>query len=239
MMNLKSFLIFASIVLMTAQTASAFAPSQLRTGSFDATLPFTGNHNNNKATQIGALNNLRPPNNVNKPTTTTTTSTTALNAAADWVTDADLFVGMFIIFCGTTPYVLQIVFPKQINNVFYLPQYVDSIEGRIAEIGWKTRFATLALVVTAWNFWDYNFAQVGVDTALRHSYIAWAIFYTNATYNVWKQATSDPPVFVKESRVGVQAWHLICTLLLWADVSESYTGNAIAESVRRLLGIEG
>ena len=103
-MDLKSFL-FASLVLMTVQTASAFAPSQLRTGSFDATLPFTGNH---KATQIGALNNLRPPNVVKS-----TTTTTALNVA-DWVTEADLFVGMFTVFCGTTPYVLQIVFPEQI-----------------------------------------------------------------------------------------------------------------------------
>jgi hypothetical protein len=230
-------LVSAASVLMTAPIASAFAPSQSRTNLLGtgAIFPGASSHarimNNAPDNSIGVLNNLRPPGSSSsiKPGTST-----SLNVA-QWVQDADLFVGIFTGFCGTSPYVLQIFFPKIVNNVFFLPQYEDSIRGREAEIAWKTRFAALAFVITAWNFWDHNFAQVGEDTALRHSYIAWAVFYTDATYNVRKQAKAE--VFIND-RFGVQAFHLICATLFWASASESYTGHAITNFIRSLLGLE-
>jgi len=233
---LISSLVSAASVLMTAQIASAFAPSQSRTSLLGAGAILPGMNNAPDNSNIGVLNNLRSPSSSSSMSIKPGTAT-SLNVA-QWVQDADLFVGMFTAFCGTSPYVAQIFFPEVLNDVFFLPQYEDSIRGREAEIAWKTRFAALAFVITAWGFWDHNFAQVGEDTALRHTFIAWAIFYTDATYNVRKQANAEGgPVFIRD-RFGVQAFHLICATLFWASASESYTGHTITSFIRSLLGLE-
>ena len=187
---------------------------------------------------------LHRPYETTKFTTTTTTTTTSRTTGtsttlyvADWVKDSDLFVGMFTIACASTPYALQLVLPKVLNTKFFLPIYTDTIAGREAEIGWKTRFATLGFVCTVLTFKTFFFGdQMSTDQVLRDQYLAWAIFYANATYMIYKQANMDPPVYAKETRFGIQLWHVLVTVVLWANASESYTGHAISNAVANLIG---
>ena len=179
---------------------------------------------------------LRPYETI-KFTTTRTTSTSTTLYAADWVHDSDLFVGMFTITCASTPYVLQLILPNLLNTKFFLPVYTDTIAGREAEIGWKTRFATLGFFCTLMTFKTYYLGDMmSTDQVLRDQYIAWAIFYADATYTIFKQARTDPPVYAKDSRFGIQSWHVFVTVVLWADVSESYTGHAISNTIRNIIG---
>ena len=184
---------------------------------------------------------LHRPYETTKFTTTTTTTTTRTASTtlyvADWVKDSDLFVGMFTIACASTPYVLQLFLPKILNTRFFLPIYTDTIAGREAEIGWKTRFATLGFVCTVLTFKTFYFGdQMSTDQVLRDQYLAWAIFYANATYMIYTQANMDPPVYAKDTRFGIQLWHVLVTVVLWANASESYTGHAISNAVANLIG---
>jgi hypothetical protein len=181
-----------------------------------------------------------------KFTTTTTTTTTTRSPTtgtsttlyvADWVKDSDLFVGMFTIACASTPYALQLVLPKVLNTKFFLPIYTDTIAGREAEIGWKTRFATLGFVCTVLTFKTFYLGnQMSTDLVLRDQYLAWAIFYADAAYNIYKQARMDPPVYAKDTRFGIQLWHVLVTVVLLANTSESYTGHAISNAIASLIG---
>ena len=47
------------------------------------------------------------------------------------------------------------------------------------------------------------------------------------------EATSEPPVF-SGNRLGVQLWHVLVAIVLWADVSESFTGNLIEKTLVKL-----
>ena len=186
---------------------------------------------------------LHRPYETTKFTTTTTTTrspttgTSTTLYVADWVKDSDLFVGMFTIACASTPYALQLVLPKVLNTKFFLPIYTDTIAGREAEIGWKTRFATLGFVCTVLTFKTFYFGdQMSTDQVLRDQYLAWAIFYADAAYNIYKQARMDPPVYAKDTRFGIQLWHVLVTVVLWANASESYTGHAISNAVANLIG---
>ncbi|OEU14531.1 hypothetical protein FRACYDRAFT_241077 [Fragilariopsis cylindrus CCMP1102] len=180
-----------------------------------------------------------------KFTTTTTTTTTRSPTTgtsttlyvADWVKDSDLFVGMFTIACASTPYALQLVLPKVLNTKFFLPIYTDTIAGREAEIGWKTRFATLGFVCTVLTFKTFYLGnQMSTDLVLRDQYLAWAIFYADAAYDIYKQARMDPPVYAKDTRFGIQLWHVLVTVVLLANTSESYTGHAISNAIASLIG---
>ena len=180
-----------------------------------------------------------PAKSLHRPYETTkfTTTTTTTLYVADWVKDSDLFVGMFTIACASTPYALQLVLPKVLNTKFFLPIYTDTIAGREAEIGWKTRFATLGFVCTVLTFKTFYLGdQMSTDLVLRDQYLAWAIFYANATYMIYKQANMDPPVYAKDTRFGIQLWHVLVTIVLWANASESYTGHAISNAVANLIG---
>jgi len=184
---------------------------------------------------------LHRPYETTKFTTTTTTTTTRTASTtlyvADWVKDSDLFVGMFTIACASTPYVLQLFLPKVLNTIFFLPIYTDTTAGREAEIGWKTRFATLGFVCTVLTFKTFYFGdQMSTDQVLRDQYLAWAIFYADAAYNIYKQARMDPPVYAKDTRFGIQLWHVLVTVVLLANTSESYTGHAISNAIASLIG---
>jgi hypothetical protein len=179
----------------------------------------------------------RPYETTKFTTTTRTTSTSTTLYVADWVKDSDLFVGMFTIACASTPYALQLLLPNVLNTKFFLPIYTDTIAGREAEIGWKTRFATLGFFCTVLTFKTFYLGdQMSTDQVLRDQYLAWALFYANATYNIYKQASMDPPVYAKDSRFGIQLWHVLVTVVLWADTSESYTGHAISNAIANLIG---
>ena len=226
-MNLKilNLLLFAS----TAPTVVAFAPPQ-RLASVTTAAPSISSgrqsHPVPLAPRLG-------------PQQRETTATTLFAGPDNPFVQADLFVGMFAVLMGATPYALQIFLPKQLNNWLFSAVYEDTTEGRAAEIGFKTRFATLGMVITLLSFVDiYYFAERDVSVVLRQQYIAWAVFYVSATLKIRREALADPPVFAKDSRVGIQAWHIFVAVLLWADVSESYTGHAIETFVRRVVGAE-
>ena len=87
--------------------------------------------------------------------------------------------------------------------------YTDTTEGQEAEIGFKTRFVTLALVITLLTFVDiYFYPERTLDVVLKQQYmIVWAIFYMDATFKIRREALSDPPVsdlayFCRHSFVG-------------------------------------
>lgn len=148
--------------------------------------------------------------------------------------DPDLIVGFgTIAAAASTPYVFGVFFPDFFNDSFFLPVYAEDDTGRIAEIGWKVRYASLGLALTTLAFLEiYLNPENDVVGILRDSYILWAIFYTEATRKIRSEATSDPPILENPSgRLGVQLWHLTVVLILWADVSETYTGNAITNFV--------
>jgi hypothetical protein len=159
-------------------------------------------------------------------------TTTTLSASSD----PDLVVGFGMIAAACTPYALGIVFKDFFNDSFFLPIYADDDDGRIAEIGWKVRYATLGLALTTLAFLEvYLFPENDPARILKDSYILWAIFYTEATLKIRREATSDPPILANPSfggRLGIQLWHLTVVLVLWADVSESYTGNAITNFIK-------
>ena len=100
-------------------------------------------------------------------------------------TDPDLAVGFVTIAAACTPYVLGTIFPTFFNDSFFLPVYKADDTGRIAEIGWKVRYASLGLALTTLAFYEVYFVhkQDAVEI-LRDSYILWAIFYTEATRKV-------------------------------------------------------
>lgn len=160
-----------------------------------------------------------------RPQTTTTTNSFQLEAAPD----ADLVVGYVTIAAACTPYVLGVIFPDFFEDKFFLPIYKNNEEGRAAEIGWKVRYAALGLALTTLIASEVIFFQERrAADILRDSYVAWALFYTEATRKIRSEAKSgvlkDP-----EDRAGIQLWHSFVVLVLWADVSETATGNAITK----------
>jgi hypothetical protein len=164
------------------------------------------------------------------PSSFKTSSTTALSAGPD----PDLIVGFGTIAAACTPYFLGVIFKDFFNDSFFIPTYEDDEAGRIAEIGWKVRYATLGLALTTLTFLEvYLFPENDPARILRDSYVLWAIFYTDATLKIRREAEADPPVF-SGNRLGVQAWHLTVVAILWADVSESVTGNAITNFIKEV-----
>jgi len=231
-MNFK-FLVSCLFVSMV-QIVVAFAPKTLKTHTsvgFSLTLP------SNKPAQL--LSPTVGVPSVQHLSSRETASSTVLFAGDNPFVQADLFVGMFAVMCGTTPYALQIVFKDLFNNLMFAGIYTDTTEGREAEIGFKTRFATLALLLTLLTFVDiYFYPERTFDVVLKQQYVVWAIFYTDATLKIRREALSDPPVFAKDSRLFIQIWHIFVAALLWADVSESVTGNAIEQAIRGLIGAD-
>ena len=68
---------------------------------------------------------------------------------------------------------------------------------------------------------------------LRDSYVAWAMFYTEAVRKIRAEAQAN--ILRKpDKRAGIQLWHLFVVLVLWADVSETVTGNAITNFLQGL-----
>lgn len=55
--------------------------------------------------------------------------------------------------------------------------------------------------------------------------------YLEATRLIREQAIKEPSILKRESRFLIQVWHILVTVLLWASISETYTGNAIRQFV--------
>mmetsp|Transcript_4301 Transcript_4301/g.7385 ORF Transcript_4301/g.7385 Transcript_4301/m.7385 type:complete len:94 (-) Transcript_4301:137-418(-) len=58
--------------------------------------------------------------------------------------------------------------------------------------------------------------------------------YVEATRLIREQALEEPSILKIESRFGIQLWHVLVTILLWASISETYTANAIRTFVTDL-----
>ena len=168
------------------------------------------------------------------PIITTSTALSATELVPELV--PDLVVGYGIIVAACTPYVLGVIFKDFFNESFFLPIYNDDTLGREAEIGWKVRYATLALALTTLAFLEvYLVPDCDAVKVLRDSYVLWAIFYTEATLKIRREATADPPILANPSgRTGIQIWHLTVVLVLWADVIDSYSGNAITNFIKNV-----
>ncbi|KAK1735841.1 hypothetical protein QTG54_013547 [Skeletonema marinoi] len=184
------------------------------------------------------------PNAVINPRGSTALSGLLTPLADAPISTEGLTFGWVVICAAMTPYVIQLVAPQPLG--FFLANYYggqdiaelkqdgytneqieDLVEsGRVAEVKWKVRFAALCLAVTTIAFFEVN---DGVDAVrvLRDSYIAWGIFYVEATRLIREQALEEPSILKIESRFGIQLWHVLVTILLWASISETYTGNAV------------
>mmetsp|Transcript_11650 Transcript_11650/g.17934 ORF Transcript_11650/g.17934 Transcript_11650/m.17934 type:complete len:239 (-) Transcript_11650:124-840(-) len=184
------------------------------------------------------------PNAVINPRGSTALSGLLTPLADAPISTEGLTFGWIVICAAMTPYVIQLVAPQPLG--FFLANYYggqdiaelkqdgytnEQIEhlvesGRVAEVKWKVRFAALCLAVTTIAFFEVN---DGVDAVrvLRDSYIAWGIFYVEATRLIREQALEEPSILKIESRFGIQLWHVLVTILLWASISETYTGNAV------------
>ena len=172
---------------------------------------------------------MAPPLPAPKPTYST--SSTSLSVFGDTTPDPDLVVGFGMIAAAVSPYALSLVFEDFLFKKFFLPLYDDTEEGRAAEVGWKTRYATLALALTTLAAAEvlWNPSRDIVET-LRDSYIVWAIFYTEAIRKIRQEALDG--VLVKENRVGIQVWHALVVLVLWADVTTSPVGERITDFIK-------
>jgi len=211
----KSLSFGVSLFALMAQTSVAFAPLSTAVHS--------------TASQV-LEHPAATPWSQDTPSSLKTSSTTALSAGPA----PDLVVGFGTIAAACTPYFLGVVFKDFFNDSFFIPTYEDDEAGRIAEIGWKVRYATLGLALTTLAFLEvYLFPENDPARILKDSYILWAIFYTDATLKIRREAEADPPVF-SGNRLGVQAWHLTVVAILWADVSESVTGNAITNFIKEV-----
>lgn len=156
-------------------------------------------------------------------------SGTALTAASN--ADLDLVLGFGVIAAACTPYVCGIVYPDFFEEYFFLPIYNEDEDGRAAEIGWKVRYAALGLSLTLLAFLEVKyFPEHDPTRILRDSYVLWALFYTEATRKIRVEAKANV-LRNPDKRFGIQLWHSIVVILLWADVSESVTGNAIEKIV--------
>mmetsp|Transcript_8560 Transcript_8560/g.10820 ORF Transcript_8560/g.10820 Transcript_8560/m.10820 type:complete len:239 (+) Transcript_8560:69-785(+) len=191
------------------------------------------------------------PNAVVNPRGSTALSGLLTPLADAPISTEGLTFGWVVICAAMTPYVIQLVAPQPLG--FFLANYYggqdiaelkedgytdEQIEhlvesGRVAEVDWKVRFAALCLAVTTIAFFEVN---DGVDAVrvLRDSYIAWGIFYVEATRLIREQALEEPSILKIESRFGIQLWHVLVTILLWASISETYTANAIRTFVTDL-----
>mmetsp|Transcript_1057 Transcript_1057/g.1847 ORF Transcript_1057/g.1847 Transcript_1057/m.1847 type:complete len:208 (+) Transcript_1057:249-872(+) len=165
---------------------------------------------------------------VRKPAVAVTShySTTALSMSN---TDPDLVVGFVMIAMACTPYILGTVSSSALG--LFAPLYNDNEEGKLAEIGWKVRYATLGLALTTLAFVEVYFADNDAAQILRDSYIVWAIFYTEATRKIRSEAMDD---ILQGDRLFIQLWHVLVVIVLWADVSESYTGQAITNFLKNI-----
>jgi len=109
--------------------------------------------------------------------------------------------------------------------------YDDTEEGRAAEVAWKTRYASLALALTTLAASEvlWNPSRDIVET-LRDSFVVWAIFYTEAIRKIREEAKEG--ILQKENRFGIQLWHTLVVLVLWADVTTSPVGQRITDFIK-------
>ncbi|KAI2492642.1 hypothetical protein MHU86_21918 [Fragilaria crotonensis] len=107
----------------------------------------------------------------------------------------------------------------------------DNEDGREAEIGWKVRYATLALLLTSLTAGEVLFfPDRGSVAILRDSYLLWAVFYTEATRKIRWEAKNH--ILKVKNRFGIQLWHSIVVIILWADVSASPTATFIIDFLK-------
>eukprot|EP00521_Asterionellopsis_glacialis_P015384 CAMPEP_0195304516 /NCGR_PEP_ID=MMETSP0707-20130614/34594_1 /TAXON_ID=33640 /ORGANISM="Asterionellopsis glacialis, Strain CCMP134" /LENGTH=145 /DNA_ID=CAMNT_0040368347 /DNA_START=46 /DNA_END=480 /DNA_ORIENTATION=+ len=132
-----------------------------------------------------------------------------------------------------SPYILQIVFPEFLNKYFFFPNYPDSEEGRIAENGWKTRFAFLSFALVSILAFDvFRCSDATPELMLRHSYAAFAVFYANALWKVRKEAQKG--WFAADKRFASQAWHATVLLSLVLNLS-AYPGTRSEKIINSFL----
>uniref|UniRef100_A0A7S1GP18 Uncharacterized protein n=1 Tax=Cyclophora tenuis TaxID=216820 RepID=A0A7S1GP18_CYCTE len=126
---------------------------------------------------------------------------------------------MTMIAAAMTPYVLGLFFPRMMFKNFFVAIYRDEVkdepEVRNAEIYWKLMFAAQGLVQTILLFVE-AMKERSAKQLLRDSYVAWAIFYICATLKIrWER--SEPRNYL-ENPFFIQAWHILVTIVLLADV---------------------
>ena len=138
-----------------------------------------------------------------------------VNALENIPEGTDLTVGAFIIFCAVTPYFLGLFFADKFDETFFMKIYGENDEdGRVAELQWKKMYATLGLTLTSIQFYAF-LDQITIETALRHDYIAWTLFFIAATT---KLAVENRKGLIAHNYVTSQVWHLVVALVLTADL---------------------
>mmetsp|Transcript_7349 Transcript_7349/g.8540 ORF Transcript_7349/g.8540 Transcript_7349/m.8540 type:complete len:242 (-) Transcript_7349:25-750(-) len=233
-MNSKATL-YLSLFALTMKLSSSFSPSPvgaaLTVKSFIPPFPSTSHR---RGTTISRTTTCTYTKLLLVPEVTE--AAVAVASTPGWDVDkVRLSVGFITIACAASPYALSLLFPSTTEDAFFLPMYVKGEAGRRAEIQWKNRYSTLGLALAALSFFEVMSGESDPSQVLKDSYILWAIFYTDAALKVRREATAKPKIFIGE-RVGVQAWHIFVAVALWADVSESYTGNAITNFIETIFG---
>ncbi|KAJ8602254.1 hypothetical protein CTAYLR_003633 [Chrysophaeum taylorii] len=131
-----------------------------------------------------------------------------------------LIVGYLMLLAAVSPYVLGLFFPQTLNEQFFLPIYKDDAVGRTAEIYWKLMYATLGILLTTLAVVEVFTTNVSAAQLLRDTYLLWATFYTAATVKIRVEATRLNIIDV--NRFGIQLWHSLVVLVMWASVYFSY-----------------
>jgi len=137
----------------------------------------------------------------------------------------DIFVGTFVVFCATSPYVLGVVFPETMYKLMFKHVYKDeaTLEAQgiaidlpdRAEITWKNMYSSVGFFITLAAFQEANTPiRPDVTGVLRDTFLIWAIFYVLATIKLRKEDVVLK--IVEGNRLPAQAWHItVATLLLF------------------------
>jgi hypothetical protein len=130
--------------------------------------------------------------------------------------EGSLVFGYAVIAMAVLPYCLQILFPKLLNNFFFMAVYRQDKPDEVqkAEIGWKTRYSTLAFALTTLNVFEVLVVPPEILTpakVLRDSYFIWIIYYLEATRKIRAECKQG---LLAKNRLSSQVWHLTVVALL-------------------------
>jgi len=223
--------LFVALTITSLPDALAFAPIPISTispGTTRTTSPKTAFQHDDF---------LHRGNNHIQSTVGRTKHAPALYLIKELVDDyGDIVVGMFTVFCATSPYILGTVFPTLMNKFVFLGVYKPASQlkeegkeptlSRSAEITWKCMFSAVGFFLTLLPFAQaYGLNTYSGADVLRDQFVVWAVFYILATGKLWYEGTVKD--ILAGGRLGAQLWHITVASILLYSVSTGPTAPII------------
>lgn len=81
--------------------------------------------------------------------------------------------------------------------------------------------------------------MIYVDCLCTFALFLQRIQYIFAAILIREQALAEPPILKVENRLGIQVWHILVAVLLWASISETYTAGAIRQCFTDIFTLDG